>query len=290
MSRLQLSPTQISAFAGKVGSLRAIDLKTAIAMVLQEFSADLDPFTRKDLTAVLREAGFPNDLEKDPEAWATVSAEIKRCASNTTDRGFYTQKGSIPSRAATPSRSAPPKPASTEAPSTSASSPDVEVQESEGVPWSPLLFGTCDETYSKDTGLRRIAISQSTCFGSYSSRAEACRECPLSSFCAQASFAGLPAIASYLDKATENSIKEALAPKKGGVPSPIDELLGIAPKPAATPDPDAGISLTGFPPGTSIIPTSFDAICSECSGEIQENSKGVHIPSRGLFHLWCAKP
>lgn len=288
MSRLQLSPTQISAFAGKVGSLRAIDLKTAIAMVLQEFSTDLDPFTRKDLTAVLREAGFPNDLEKDPEAWATVSAEIKRCASNTTDRGFYTQTGSTAPRTPTPSRFAPP----TEAPTRSSELAGVEVKEVEGVFWSPLLVGTSDETYGADMGLRRIAVSQSACFGNYSTRATPCRECPLASFCVQASISNLPGLVAALDATTSADIKNAVAAHaRAQTPSPIDDLLGIKPKPVETPAPEtpAKLDLSAFPKGTSIIPIPLEAICTGCSHPLPVGSEGVHIPARGLFHIACAK-
>lgn len=286
--RLQLSSTQISVFAGKVGSLRSIDLKAAIQAVLVQFETDLDPFTRKDLTAVLREAGFPTDLEKDPEAWATVSAEIKRFTKGTSEKGFYTQKG-VDLRPPPPSRFAPPEPFSTE---TSPEQADVEIKELEGVFWSPLLVGSSDEVYNDDLGLRRIAVSQSVCFGNYSSRATQCQGCPLASFCAQASIANLPTLVATLDAATVADIKAAKTVRKPSAPSPIDDLLGISPAPVAVPRPlpdEETLDLSGFPRGTNVIPISFEAVCTGCSKEIFENSKGVHVPEKGLFHIACAK-
>lgn len=286
--RLQLSPTQISNFAGKVGSLRSLDLKTAIQMVLSEFARDLDPFTRKDLTAVLREAGVASDLEKDPEAWATVSSEIKRLATNTSEKGFYTQKGVSPA----PSRFAPPAPVTQSA--TPSELDGVEVKDVEGVFWSPLLVGTSDETYDADMGLRRIAVSQSACFGNYSTRASACQSCPLASFCVQASLSSLPALVASLDEATNTSIKNAIAVRaRANTPSPIDEILGIQPKQVETLRPVTPkaeeIDLSGFPAGTSLIPIPIEVVCTGCAHPVPVDSKGVHIPKRGLFHIACAK-
>lgn len=296
--RLQLSPTQIASFAGKVGSLCSIDLKTSIQMVLAEFAKDLDPFSRKDLTAVLREAGFPTDLEKDPEAWATVSAEIKRYTSNTSEKGFYTQKGSTVPRPATPSRFAPPEPFSKGNSANPGELDGVEVKEVEGVFWSPLQVGASDEIYDTDMGLRRIAVSQSACFGNYSTRAAPCQSCPLASFCVQASISNLPGLVASLDEATNTEIKNAIAASvRARTPSPInaliDALLGIPAKPVEAPRPapatPAKLDLSAFPKGTSIIPIPIEVVCTGCSHPLLVDSEGVHIPARGLFHIACAK-
>ena len=265
--RLQLNPEQIQKYVDGICHLHDLTLQQAIAVVLGAFKDTLDPFTRHDLTAVLKGGGFPGDLQKDPDAWATIGAEINQKATSVR-KGFYTQKRDgdqthVPVADPLKLRPVP----ILELPATT-------VEAEPGVFWSPLLVEKVESLYSNDVGLRRIAVSQSSCFGNFSIKSNQCKSCPLASYCAQASNAHIATIAAALDAQTVLDIKNA---KQG--------MKIIDPAPSAP----KVVEQKKLPDGAFVFQSAFETVCSLCSKEVPEKSEAVHIPKRGVYHTSCAQ-
>jgi len=301
--KLQLNAAQTADFATKAGEYTS--LKGACEAVLEAFrEADHDPFVRKDIEAVVMAMGcpVPQVFEvKDPETgkigWQTFYPLIEGWPRRTrTHYGFpengpgrYPVKGGgeAPPVApvAAPVVEVAPEPAPViETPTVAPEAPVVVAPVPvviTGVAWTPSTPTPTNEGYySDDMGLRRIAVSQTNCFGNYSERAKTtCGTCPLAGFCAAASVAPLGDIAAELDRETEAEIAKVAepAPFQAVVTEEIHEEI------------QKTTSAPPVPAGLKEVESPFDGICFKCSGVISEGSIGVHVPGKGLVHPDCAR-
>lgn len=307
--RLQLDSAQIRFYAGKLPDLKGMLLSAAVNSVIEAFAKEgFDPFTRKDVAAVLNAAGRTEDFQKDNDAWTTLGSGIRAKTVPAEGKGFYTAMLGGTSTPV-PEVTVDPVPEVTVTPEPSTDAParrKVEVKPTFGVFWTPDVTGSSDVLYGEDVGLRRIAVSQSNCFGKHSPRTNACQVCPLSSYCAQASVSDLPSIAKMLDAETAENIarahREVAAPPPVAVPAPLDrfdKLLGKDPAtanggkpPAPATVPAAGVwnNPSLYPTGTTFIEnSSFEGVCSSCKKEVLEGQPAAYLPGKGLYHPACGQ-
>lgn len=275
--RLQLHPGQISSLAAEVGNVENISLNAAVVAVLEVFKRQHDPYTRKDLVAVLTKCGSPIDFMKDSDAYRVLGSVISS-SKPTKEKGYYTQRSntewSLGQSPKVVSEAPSTEPSEVATAPTEAEGRTSLIQEVAGIFWSPS-GGSSHELYREDIGLRRLAISQSSCFGSYSSRAASCKECPLSAFCVQSTVSKLPSLVAALDLDTVSKISGSVTkPVKTPVPVVTEPEVVVRPKRA-------------LPDGATKTTVSFEAVCTKCSREIAENSEAYHVPRKGLFHPNC---
>ena len=163
-----------------------------------------------------------------------------------------------------------------------------------GVSWLPPTPKVPNAAlYVEDAGLRRLAVSQTSCFGNYSDRAPTCDGCPLAGFCATASMTSFADITAALDHKTEQAISrarrssvteeaEAMAYSTGAtVDSVADDLLSKADAVTQEPAEDP------LPEGASLIQPPWEATCSACNKIVPALSTAVHLPGKGLVHKTC---
>lgn len=163
-----------------------------------------------------------------------------------------------------------------------------------GVTWVPPgLDHKSHPLYVEDEGLRRLAVSQTRCFGNYSDRAKACKSCPLVGFCAVASMTGLGDIEAALNRETEEAIAieaaraeaEAKRLARANEPTPEPESTPAENEPETSNETPEGLDL---PDGASLIQPPFGSKCSKCSEMVPAWSTAVHLPGEGLVHAACA--
>ena len=283
--KLQLTPAQSSSFALEAGAYT--DLYDASARVVDVFKAnDHQPFTRKDVEAVVVDMGCPLDepfKARDPDTgklgWQLFYPLIEdkglvKASRTSYAFGALTLDAEAPKAA--PPKAAPPKVEKPKVEKPSALAPVVEL--APVVVLAPVVAeeppGEIDY-YAVDLGLRRLAIAQSNCFGSHKETSSACGGCPLAPYCAPATMASMADIAADLDRKTEKALAAAAAPK--------------APKaPEAAPAPVYEAPTGPLPEGAKEMETPFDSFCSICRGSIPEGSIGVHLPGSGMVHTHCA--
>ena len=292
--KLQLSSGQVAAYALQAGSFT--NLADATQSALDAFhQSGHDPYTRRDVCAVITAMGGPEDPinaeEGGIEGWKLINPLIK--GKRAPGRGFYTQKNRPPL--------APLAPKSDEeiaAEQAELAERGIAIEQVPGLSWMPEP-AEADESregwYADDEGLRQIAVSQSRCFGNFSAAASACQGCPLGRWCASSGLAGLDDIASELDAATENEIREAeRAAENARLAAEAAARRAAAPPapqpPASTPAPSSVPSSPDeWPEGYKVVPLPFDGVCSECDGLIPGQAKGVHLTGVGMMHIDCAR-
>lgn len=311
--KLQLTPETSAAWAAEAGAYTA--LKDSTSRVLDVFRAhDHQPFTRRDVASVLHVMGAPVEdpfKVKDPDTgklgWQVFYPLTEEHGLVKASRTYYAfgEDGKAPETTQDAPVSAPAPeevvevapeaPEPVEAPVAEETEPEAPVIEvapepetpepdEVGLAWLPETPDVDAGYYEEDEGLRRMAVSQSSCFGNFYSGSKACGECPLARFCAPASLAAMADIAAELDRKTEEAMARATFQS---VPEPD-------PTPEPTPDPDEDVPLGDdapfeWPEGWSVTETPFDSFCSECRGEIPEGGTGVHVPGKGMMHVGCAK-
>lgn len=320
--KLQISPNTQADIASKLGE-KSDKIPHDVNRILQEFAArSFDPITRRDVTAVLNSMGWSTD---SPGEWAEIGNAIEARTTKTGERGFYTQRGlrffgrnagssptSLDHSTTTPTETK----LETISPLAGAHVPslrEVEILHREGVSWSPALHTTTPEgLYAEDVGLRRLAVSDSSCYGvGFSTRDDICTLCPLSRFCREASLGVLGDIAAKLDAVTEKALEDAakspplpIMEKNDLVPSVeqvLDEVMGEMVETAQMvnlPTPDE-VSLTSLPEEAALdqrygkgnykmIPLPFEGVCGHCDATMSKGFNAVHIPGAGVLHPTCA--
>jgi hypothetical protein len=256
--KLQLSNVQAQAFATQTGAFTSVG--EATTNVLSAFAAEgHDPFTRRDVVAVIAAmAGGPEDAiyhkEDGIEGWTYMNPLIK--ANERTGRGYYTQGIKVGVQTVT------------DKVIEMAENGQVHIASKAGIAWNPVSLEIDEDVlgyYAGDAGLRRTAVEQTKCFGSFSEKAKVCRNCPLASFCAEARVAKLGEIAARLDAETEASLKAVLEPV---------EVEEEAPE-------------TTVPEGVETMTLPFEGVCSGCQEVMPEGSEGVFVDGSGLHHVRC---
>ena len=161
---------------------------------------------------------------------------------------------------------------------------------SEGLSWSPAFLAPDQEReswYSEDAGLRRLALSQTKCFSSYSEGEKSCGVCPLARFCQEASFAKMDELARLLDEQEEARI---LAESSSQPQASSTSQASSQPQSESSNKEEeviAALAAKGINAKVLIMP--FAGVCSACNGQIAAGEKALSGWLRGLFHVGCAK-
>jgi len=173
---------------------------------------------------------------------------------------------------------------------------------SEGLSWSPAFLAPDQEReswYSEDAGLRRLALSQTKCFSSYSEGEKSCGVCPLARFCQEASFAKMDELARLLDEQEEARIlAESSSQPQASSTSQASSQPQASSTSQASSQPQAessnkeeeviaALAAKGINAKVLIMP--FAGVCSACNGQIAAGEKALSGWLRGLFHVGCAK-
>ncbi len=140
-----------------------------------------------------------------------------------------------------------------------------------------------DPLLVEDTGLRRMMIAGTKCFGLYYERATNCKTCPLAGFCHEAGKADYANIAARLDAATIKSMEvpaPVAAPVAPAAPAPV-----AAPQPKVDPVPASNVTTSSY----SLETASFKLFCSGCRGLIEAGVQFARVPNRGVFHTGCVQ-
>jgi len=169
----------------------------------------------------------------------------------------------------TPEPATPPTPAE---PTPIAKVVVVEPKGTVGVSWKgPSGTPAATHTiYDGDAYFRSLAAEKTRCFGKWSAKANACKECPLAALCHGAQTTRLAEIAHTLDVEWATKVATPPAPTVAPV---------AAPEPTPTPT---------LPEGAKVMPVAFETVCSSCGEVCPEGVEAVHIPGRGVFHNACA--
>jgi hypothetical protein len=273
--KLQLNVTKTTILASKAGPFT--NLTESAKRVLLIFAQEgHDPYTRRDVYAVLTAMGGPKEFDSnDPEtglpAWQTLNFIRGMRAGG---RGYYTQGDKVGARAPM-------------TPGLAQSQEGLTVHRAAGLIWLPPSVDGNKESegwYANDVGLRRQAAAATSCFGGYQSKASACEECPLARWCSEAAIGTMSDLAAQLDRKTEDGIvKAAEAMLAANVPAPDPELdlsesLGTA----------ASEPATKWPEGYNEVDLPFQGVCSKCDKTIAKGETAVHVPVVGMLHPACA--
>jgi hypothetical protein len=232
--KLQLTPTQIGDFTLKVGAKSALPdplegLRRDVSRTLSTFRTEgHDPFTRKDVAAVLVGMGYDAQwVEKDAQAYAAITNVLSAQARPATDatgaviRGSYTQGGVAPAPSANNATTPAPAPSSIPAPTVDEEIV-LDVVLVPGLSLADIGFGgnamvqakvvtEAADLYEQDLGLRRLAAAKSPCFGvGFDETDASCQGCPLATRCARQSLSFFGSVAADLDAATERTITTAV--------------------------------------------------------------------------------
>ena len=300
--KLQINAGQAAAFAYQAGPYK--NLTESSQAVLDVFHQNgHDPYTRRDVCAVLTAMGGPADptsiTENGEEGWKVINA-VTKGESSPKGRGYYTQKNRPP-LAKPPTPSAAPEEHAEEM--ASLAERGVVIEQVDGLAWVPQEAEASPEKegwYAEDEGLRQIAVSQSSCFGNFVLGNVACDVCPLARWCAASGLASLDSVVSQLDSETEKEIQDAerayenarLAAEAAARAAARAARRPSAPAPSpsrpSAPSPSASAPMD-WPAGYKEVPLPFDGVCSECDGTIPGGSKGVHLTGVGMLHIECAR-
>jgi hypothetical protein len=287
--KFQLTPTQVTIFASKAGSYTQMEesAKRVLSIFAQEGH---DPYTRRDVIAVIQAMGGPSDPiydilpETGEESWRTLNPVVKGNP-RAPGRGYYTQGDRVGKRA----------PVTAE---TAVRDDGLQVVRKTGIVWTPPNIEADTESegyYEADPGLRQMAVAESQCFGTYNANDSGCEECPLARWCSDASMATMADLAARLDRETEDAIvKAAEAMLRGQKPEETaqtkTQTKAAESAPEETPsETGSAAEFKGWPTGYNEVELPFQGICSECDGTIAKGETAVHKPGTGMLHQDCAK-
>jgi len=234
-------------------------------------------WTRKDIAAVLAKAA--GGVEPEWELLSRVIADQGEPARDV-GRGFYRHRSRLGLR--DDGRLAPPAPVGEVVTSSS-----VKVEGVAWIPVPPSVNPDLEGFYSDDVGLRRLAISESRCFGvSYADSSPACLECPLARFCAPTSFSQLADMATALDQETEKALRDAET-RKNAPPGPEERR----PSEPLIPDPEptSTVNEGDLPKGHTKLDLPFEGVCAACDATIPVDQTAIHVEGKGMYHIACAK-
>lgn len=164
---------------------------------------------------------------------------------------------------------------------------------SEGLSWVPGALAPDQEReswYGEDAGLRRLALSGTKCFSSYSEGDKSCTVCPLARWCQEASLSKLEELARAMDRADEARLAQPEPePQPEPQPAPQPEPQ---PQPAPQPELKGEIEvaldhlrakgLGGSAPGMP-----FRGICSHCASSIEAQAPVIWVRGKGMYHPRC---
>lgn len=189
-----------------------------------------------------------------------------------------------------------------------------------GVAWlPPVVEAPVDAYYEGDEYLLALAVEQTPCFGTYSTRAEACGSCPIAGACSNMLVTRMAAVAVTLAKRDEEAHKAAEARKveearlaafrkeeerKEEERKAVESILGTPPAPAPapsapattfpafTPAPSAPVAAPAAPVSAepvkyTEITAAFPGVCSGCKGKIGKGDTVRYVSGKGMYHPAC---
>ncbi len=242
-----------------------------------------NPFAWRDVKAILKENLPENEVREGERRFDRLTSKV--------GGGLYIMRDSsvLPTPAKTPRAS-----------------------KSEGLSWSPSFLAPDPDReswYGVDAGLRRLALSSTKCFSSYSEGDKACSQCPLARFCQEASFAKLNELATLLDEQEESRLM-ALAQQASQAPAsqapasqapasqapasqaPASQAPASQAPASQAPASQAPASLLadllsrGFDGRELVMP--FRGVCSYCGEQVPATASVIQIKGRGMYHPDCA--
>lgn len=238
------------------------------------------PWTRRDLWAVLFDAGYSSKNDAMMAVWKK-RRDIRKCYATGADAapGMLTYPADLTWAAPAPSAEG-------------ASSPfaGIAVIARAGVEFIPAQ-PDLDETtvYNHDIGLAQMAAQATPCFGLYEAGHKTCGGCPLQASCAPATYSRIEEIARDLDASVQATLaaaaKQAAAVAEEATPAG-DESDATEPS-TEYPDP-ATTTPPALRPGAVRRVAPFDAPCTSCGIVIPAGDTGTHLPEEGYFHEACA--
>ena len=156
----------------------------------------------------------------------------------------------------------------------------VVVSKVSGLLYEEPTDGFADVGIFSDTHFRNIAISQSKCFGRYSSdKRSACSRCPLSRYCFEKQNLDLEAFAL---RYTEQQSQPQSAPQSNQGAKPK-----TAPKSAKK---SAKLVLTSEQSSRCRkVTAQIEADCAHCGKAITTGSETLWVPGGGTFHIECVE-
>jgi hypothetical protein len=265
--KLQLTPATAKVYASRCGTW--VSLEDAAPKILAVFAEEgHDPFTRRDLVAVVEAMGGSAE-------WADYAA-IMNPMGRAPGRGYYTQGDRVGKRA----------PLTAE---TAVMEGGLTVVRKAGIIWSPAVVEADEESesfFATDVGLRRMAVADTPCFGSHLTNVEACDECPLARWCVEATVTAMAAVAARLDLETEAAI---VAAAEAMLAPPASEAQASEAQASAAVVVEAAVTDdVVWPPGTAEVTMPFEGVCTACDLSIPKGDIVIHLEGDGMFHKPCA--
>lgn len=166
----------------------------------------------------------------------------------------------------------------------------VDQQAPEPVPVSPWADDTVGvalyllpvkDTYSEDSYIRSLAISQATCFGNHDESIPVCLSCPIAASCRSKQVLRLSAVATALRKRDEEAAKVTKLPAATTPSAPADEniedVLADLEKSHARPSTPEGVDME----------CSVESVCYVCKKTMPEKTRGVYVTTIGFRHTTC---
>ena len=233
------------------------------------------PWTRRDLWAVLMDAGYSSQNDAMMAVW-NKRRDIRKCYATGADKapGMLTYPADLSWTVAAPSAEGTASPLAGIA----------TVIARAGVVFIPAQ-PDLDETtvYNHDIGLAQMAAQATPCFGLYEAGNKTCGGCPLQASCAPATYSRIEEIARDLDSAVATTLAAAVkqAAELAEEATPAEEATEPSAEATSTDAP-------ALPPGAVRRVAPFDAPCTSCGIVILAGYSGVHLPEEGYFHEACA--
>jgi len=157
----------------------------------------------------------------------------------------------------------------------------VVVSKVSGLLYEEPTNGFADVGIFADTHFRNIAISQSKCFGRYSSdKRSACSRCPLAKFCFDKQNLDLEA---FSLRYTEQQSQPQSAPQSN---------QGAKPKsaPKSAPKKSAKLVLTSEQSQRCRkVTAQIEADCAHCGKAITTGTETIWVPGGGTYHIDCVE-
>lgn len=191
-----------------------------------------------------------------------------------------------------------------QAPAVAVAAPEPVAPAKPVSPWADDTAGVCFDlgslvdSYSPDSYIRMLAISQTQCFGRHDVTSLVCQSCPLAGACRAKVYSNLSSVAAELRKKdAEEAARRAATLPRVSTPAQsavhqdesIDDILNEL-EAAKSPPPSRPAS----PPASSAnadngteLPVLVESICYRCSQIIPEKSIAVFVNNAGLRHKVC---
>jgi hypothetical protein len=158
----------------------------------------------------------------------------------------------------------------------------------DGECYLPPETATTHESYAVEADLRKAAIDQTRCFGSWSPRSSQCGGCPLAGLCQTSTVAVLASVAAYLDEEYAARVDDAHA----ALANERERLVAVLREVATPMSPEEEVVKATPSAEYSTVVVPFACVCSAANckqpeGTISANTTAAHVEGKGVFHIGC---